>query len=877
MLKNMKIGAKLVGGFVIVALLAVVVGVVGVVNLRKLDKAGDLMYEKMAAPLGDLGAMSVAFQRMRINLRDAVTAETSQERAKAAETIGKLREEIGRRSDSFEKTILTDEGRKIFGEFKESRKVYGAALEKALSLAGAGRQAEAEAVVKGEGKAAALHEQELLDKLTASKEETAKKTAEENGVVASRAMMMMTVLPALALCLGTLIGFIITRGIKRQLGGEPQYVAEIAGKVAVGDLALQIDTSGQDQGSIIVAMGKMVEAIKALSADANTLSEAAVAGRLATRADATKHQGDFRKIVEGVNDTLDAVIGPLNVAGEYIDRISKGDIPPRITDSYNGDFNEIKNNLNQCIDTLNGLISDMNEMSKMHDLGDIEVVITADNYQGAYRAMAKGVNDMVNGHIAVKKKAMACIAEFGKGNFDADLEKFPGKKAFINETIEGVRGNLKQFEEQLSILIKAAADGELDRRANAALFVGGWQILAQGVNDTVTNIVEPLMVTADYVDKISKGDMPPVITREYKGQYNLIKQNLNALIDATNGIVRAAQQVAGGDLTVELKQRSDNDELMKALSTMVKKLSDVVAEVKVAADNVTAGSREMSVGSEQMSQGATEQAAAAEEASSSMEQMSSNIRQNADNAVQTERIAIKSAEDAKQGGKAVAETVTAMKEIAGKISIIEEIARQTNLLALNAAIEAARAGEHGKGFAVVAAEVRKLAERSQHAAAEISQLSSTSVDVAEKAGEMLARILPDIQRTAELVQEISAASKEQDTGAEQINKAIQQLDAVIQQNAGAAEEMASTAEELSAQAEQLQSTIAFFRVDESAGSRRAPIVSRSAKKPAAPHVAANGYHPSEPLSKKPAKAVVNSGVSLELGGPDPLDGEFEKF
>lgn len=192
--------------------------------------------------------------------------------------------------------------------------------------------------------------------------------------------------------------------------------------------------------------------------------------------------------------------------------------------------------------------------------------------------------------------------------------------------------------------------------------------------------------------------------------------------------------------------------------------------------------------------------------------MTANIRQNADNAMQAEKISIPAANDAGEGGAAVNETVAAMKQIADKINIVEEIARQTNLLALNAAIEAARAGEHGKGFAVVAAEVRKLAERSQQAAAEINDLSTNSVDVADKAGKLLEVIVPNIQRTSELVQEISAASKEQDAGAEQINRSIQQLDGVIQQNASASEEMASTAEELSSQSELLAEMISFFNV-----------------------------------------------------------------
>ncbi len=303
---------------------------------------------------------------------------------------------------------------------------------------------------------------------------------------------------------------------------------------------------------------------------------------------------------------------------------------------------------------------------------------------------------------------------------------------------------------------------------------------------------------------------------------------------------------------------------------IVKSITNVLAEVKSAADNVAAASQEMSSSSEEMSQGATEQAASAEEASSSMEQMASNIRQNSDNAQQTEKIAGKASTDARDGGEAVSQAVGAMRDIASKISIIEEIARQTNLLALNAAIEAARAGEHGKGFAVVAAEVRKLAERSQSAAAEISDLSSSSVEVAEQAGERLSRMLPDIQKTSDLVQEINASCNEQNTGAEQINKAIQQLDQVIQQNAGVSEEMASTAEELSAQAEQLQSAVAsLINVNSSNGNstrRRASTFRKPTEATPA-------------IKHEPSGAATPAGIALNMGGSgtDAADRDFEKY
>jgi len=373
-------------------------------------------------------------------------------------------------------------------------------------------------------------------------------------------------------------------------------------------------------------------------------------------------------------------------------------------------------------------------------------------------------------------------------------------------------GCIESLVQDAGLLAHSAAAGKLDVRADASRHEGAYRSIIEGVNGTLDAVIGPLNVAADYVDRISKGDLPEPIREEYRGDFNAVKENLNLLIQAMSSITAAAREVAAGDLTVKLEARSSGDELMQSLSGMVARLSEVVREVKGAADNVAAGSQQMASNAEEMSQGASEQAAAAEEASSSMEQMSANIRQNADNALQTEKIAVKSAADAQEGGKAVAHTVGAMKEIAGKISIIEEIARQTNLLALNAAIEAARAGEHGKGFAVVASEVRKLAERSQKAAAEISGLSTSSVEVAEQAGEMLSRLLPDIQRTAGLVQEISASSREQDSGACQINKAIQQLDQVIQQNAAAAEEMSSTAEELASQSEHLQATISFFKV-----------------------------------------------------------------
>jgi methyl-accepting chemotaxis protein len=368
-------------------------------------------------------------------------------------------------------------------------------------------------------------------------------------------------------------------------------------------------------------------------------------------------------------------------------------------------------------------------------------------------------------------------------------------------------------------LVERVAEGDVSARAE----VTSRDELGQMMG-ALNRMVDNLQGAAQVANAISEGDLnvrPKALSEKDTLGHALIRMVANLQSTAV-----VANSIADGDLTAEARVLSDKDTLGKALIRMLENLRKTVGEVAAAAANVADGSLQMSSTAQTLSQGASEQAAAAEESTSSMEEMAASVHQNADNARQTDKIASKAATDAKSSGQAVKHTVAAMREIAEKTAIIEEIARKTDLLALNAAVEAARAGEHGKGFAVVASEVRKLAERSQMAAAEISRLTAGGVTTAEGAGALLEQLVPDINRTAELVQEIAAASTEQSTGAAQVNSAIQQLDVVIQQNAAAAEEMASTAEELSGQAAVLQSSVAFFKME--AGARAAAPMAKNA-------------------------------------------------
>ena len=484
-----------------------------------------------------------------------------------------------------------------------------------------------------------------------------------------------------------LFGLQVT-GLLRGLRGN----AEAAHRIAQGRLDEKIEVHHQNElGEIEGALAEVQTNLHAMIDDASMLAQAAVDGRLETRADASRHQGDYRRIVQGVNDTLDAVIGPLNVAADYVDRIAKGDIPARITDTYNGDFNTIKNNLNTAIDAVNELVAD-----------------------------------------AV-------------------------------------------------MLAQAAVEGRLQTRADATKHHGDYRRIVEGVNATLDAVIAPINEVKRVMVALSGGDLTQKITDDYAGDFQVLQNAVNDSMD---------------------------------------KLAEIIEQVRGAADALTNAAGQVSATAQSLSQSSSEQAASVEETSASIEQMSASINQNSENAKITDSMATKAASEAGEGGQAVKSTVEAMKNIAGKIGIIDDIAYQTNLLALNAAIEAARAGEHGKGFAVVAAEVRKLAERSQVAAQEIGELAGNSVHLAERAGTLLDEIVPSINKTSDLVQEIASASQEQTAGVGQINNAMGQLNKATQQNASASEELAATAEELGGQAGQLQELMEFFTIDDASAARR---------------------------------------------------------
>jgi methyl-accepting chemotaxis protein len=866
MLSNMKMGTKILAGFAVALAVLLVVGAVAWSGTSALQVSLKDVAEAKFPSSEALAEINEARTAIGRGIATALLRRAGPDmRAANREYVAAAWKRLDNGVKEYEALPHGTEALKLWGESKPLIADWRGKVERALELTfererllQAGKAESDEAVValdkatwdafllaRGAFKPAEAKLDELLERT--SKDAAASK---ERGAAAAAAALT-------GLLLGILVG--------------------AAALVALG-----------------VYLGRQISGtVKLLVSEAGKLREAVAAGKLDVRGELEAVSDEFRPVVQGINETMDAFERPIRVTADYVSRIGKGDIPARITDHYEGDFNLIKQSLNEAIGALGGLIDEMGKMSAEHEKGDIDVKVDVARFQGAYKAMAQGVNDMVFAHVGVKKKAMGVFAEFGKGNFDATLEQLPGKKRFINDTVEQVRKNLKDLIAELNHMSQEHDRGDIDVAIDAARFAGDFKAMAEGVNGMVFGHIAVKKKAMACIAEFGRGNFEAPLERfpgkkafinetieqvrthlkaliadtdllvaaavegrlatradaaKHQGDFRKIVDGVNQTLDAVLAPINEAagvlEKLANRDLRARVsgKYQGDHAKIKESLNATAAALEEAISQVSAAVDQVSSASTQIASSSQAVAAGASEQASSLEETTSSLESVLSITRQAADSAQMANALAQTASAAASDGAAAVEQMTGAMGKIKASaestsqiIKDINDIAFQTNLLALNAAVEAARAGEAGRGFAVVAEEVRSLALRAKEAATKTEELIRQSVKQAAD-GEVtskhmagkLAEIVGGISKVSAIVSEISEAAKVQSSGIDQVSKAVNEMDKVTQQNAASAEESSSAASELSGQAEELAAMVGAFQL-----TRGAVGAIRSAKPAAA--------------------------------------------
>lgn len=865
---NLKIGRKVILGYLIIAAIAGGIGAMGLVGIQKISQQDVYLYEKMAKPLGELVNIVDSFQGIIGSIDDLTLATTPEDIDAIEKEILKKNSRFDSNLKTFQTTLMDPEAIKIADETYLLKDQFDAMVTEMVELVHQGKSADAAVLARSsEFKAIYTQIEDNYREMMELKLVIVKDTGKSNQAIAASSTMMMIILLVvgliLALLLGVLIASTITKPIARinmmikemslgHLGmrlnmdyqdevGEmaaamdhfaddlQHVVIETMHQISAGDVSADIEPK-DDQDEITPALKQTIETIRGLIAESVLMSQAAVEGRLEIRSNADDFDGGFREILVGFNHTLDALVVPLNVAAECVSQIGCGIIPEKIEDTYYGDFETFKNSINACIDGLAAL-KEGNLVLGLMNQNDFSQSIQGD-YLGIYAEIAESINGIRRLLLTITRIA----GNISQGNL-SDLPNLQqeGKRSDndrLMPTLVAMIENINLLVAETETMAQIAVEGDLSHRGDSSKFSGEYATVVDGFNQTLDAVIEPIREASNVLQDLAHGNLHTMVMGAYKGDHAKIKEDLNQTVVSLEAyvgeITGTLEEMGRGNLNQEITSefRGDFAAIKNSLNGINRQLSTTLSDIDEVSAQVETGAIQISDSGQALAQGTTEQASSIQELTASIEEVADETKSNAVRANEANERAMAVRENAAVGNHQMGKMVAAMAEINESsqdiskiIKVIDDIAFQTNILALNAAVEAARAGQHGKGFAVVAQEVRNLAVRSSEAAKETTSLIEGSINkveigtrFADETAISLKEILREIEKVTDLVKNIAQASSDQAREIEQINQGIDQVSMVVQTNSATAEQSAAASEELSGQAQLLKQMVSAFEI-----------------------------------------------------------------